>query len=469
MSEKTKSVEKKQKKSLNSIALLFFIIIAMVIFTWIIPAGSYIRVELNGRNVVDPSSFTFIESNPATLFDIFVAVPSGMTNAVSLIVGAMLIGGGMEVLQLSGAINIGISRSIRRIGIARGNIILVFLFYIFALMGGFLGFIEGSIPFIPIAISIAVALGYDTVVGVAIAVVGAIAGFTCGPTNPYTVGVSQTVAGIPMYSGIGLRVVLFVVVPAVCLLYILRYARMVQKSPEKSLMAGIDVSDISFDVSQYDQLAFTAKHALVLMSLLCGLICYVYGAINWGFGFNQLGAIFVIIAVFTGIVFGFGVNRTAETFVKGAQGMVGAAFIMGVAYGISWVLTKANVLDTLVYYLSKPLTGLSPAISIIGILVVIMLINLLIPSGSGKALIVMPIVLPIADIVGITPQIAILAYQFGDGLTNLCTPLLGVLLLALGFGKVPFSKWEKFILPLVGLLTLIACVTLVLAMMLGYQ
>ena len=148
--------------------------------------------------------------------------------------------------------------------------------------------------------------------------------------------------------------------------------------------------------------------------------------------------------------------------------MTGACFIMGVAYGISWILTKASVLDTIVYYLSKPLTGLSPIVSAIGILVVISLINLFIPSGSGKALIVMPIVLPIAQIVGIESQVAILAYQFGDGLTNLCTPLLGVLLLALGFGRVPFSKWERFILPLVGAFFVIACIFMIVAMMIGY-
>ena len=464
MSEKTK----KQHKPLNSIALLFLMIIAVTVLSWLIPAGSYDRVELNGRSAVDPDSFKFIEADNVSVFDIFLAVPSGMSNAASMLIAALLIGGGMEVLQKSNAMNIGIARGIRRLGIARGNIVLIFLFYVFALMGAFLGFIEGSIPFIPIAISIAIALGYDSIVGVAIAMLGAISGFTCGPTNPYTVGVAQTVAGIGMYSGIGLRLVLFVILPLVCLIYILAYAKRVSKDPEKSLMAGVDVSDIKFDISSYDSLAFTGKHAAALLILLAGIVAYVIGSVKLGFTMLHLGAIFVIIGVAIGIVFGFGINDTAETFIKGAQGMTGAVFIMGVAYGISWILTKAKVLDTIVYYLSSPLKGLSPVISLIGILIVIMLINLLIPSGSGKALIVMPIVLPIADIVGINPQIATLAYQFGDGITNLCTPLLGVLLLALGFGKVPFNKWEKFILPIVGIMTVIACITLVIAMAIGY-
>lgn len=459
---------KKKMKPINSVALLFFMIVIAAIMTFVIPAGSYERVEVNGRMAVDPSSFQFIEADPISPFDIFVAIPSGMTNAVSLMIVALLIGGGLECIQASGALNIGISRIIKKVGLSRGNVILIFLFYVFAAMGGFLGFIEGSIPFIPIAISIAVGLGYDSIVGVAIAIVGAIAGFSCGPTNPYTVAVAQNIAGLGIYSGIGLRVGMFIVIPFLCLLYVLHYAKKVQKNPEKSLIAGVDTSDLAFDVNAFDSQPFTYKHAIILIVLLGGIASYVYGAINWKWSFNELGAIFVLTGIVACVLSGLGVNETAETFMKGASSMTSACFIMGVAYGVSWIFTKACVLDTIVYYLSKPLEGLSPVVSIIGILIVIMLINLVIPSGSGKALIVMPIVFPIAQIVGIESQVAILAYQFGDGITNLCTPLLGVLLLALGFGKVPFSKWERFILPLVGGLFVIACAVLVLAMKIGY-
>jgi uncharacterized ion transporter superfamily protein YfcC len=458
-----------KKKPLNSVALLFFIIIVAVVLTYVIPAGSFRRIELNGKKVVDPESFTRIESTPATPFDIVLAIPSGMMNAVSLIVGAMLIGGGLECIQASGAMSVGIARIIKKVGVKKGNLILVFLFYVFALMGGFLGFIEGSIPFIPIAISIAVGLGYDPIVGVATAIVGAISGFTCGPTNPYTVAVAQTIAGLDIYSGIGFRVVMFVLIPVISLLYILHYAKKVRSDPSKSLVADVDVSDLAFDAASFESSPFRGVHALILLTLTGGIGFYVYGAINWGWSFAHLGAIFVLTGIVAGAGSKLGVNGTTETFLKGASGMTGACFIMGVAYGISWILAKANVLDTIVYYFAQPLNGLPPALSAVGILVVISLINLFIPSGSGKALIVMPIVLPIAQIVGIESQVAILAYQFGDGLTNLCTPLLGVLLLALGFGRVPFSKWERFIFPLVGILILVACVFMIAAMKLGYH
>ena len=459
----------KEKKPLNSVALLFLMIVLAAILTWFIPSGAYDRVEAAGRSVVDPDSFHWVDAAPASLFDVFLAVPNGMINASSMLFGALLIGGGLECIQASGAMNIGIARVIKKVGTSRGNLILIFLFYVFALMGGFLGFIEGSIPFIPIAISIAVGLGYDPIVGVGIAIVGAIAGFTCGPTNPFTVGVSQTLAGLEMYSGIGLRVVMFLIVPLICLTYILLYARKVKADPSKSLVAHVDVSDLAFDASEFESKPFTLKHGIVLLTLLAGILAYVWGAVNAGWDFTYLGAIFLIVGVVAGILAGLDINGVAETFLKGAGTMVGACFIMGVAYGISWVFNQASVLDTIVYFLSQPLKGLSPLVSAIGIFVVIALINLFIPSGSGKALVVMPIVLPIAQIVNIEPQVAVLAYQFGDGITNLCTPLLGVLLLALGFGRVPFSKWERFILPLCAILTVISAVFLVIAMSIGYQ
>ena len=458
----------KEKKPLNSIALLFFMVAGAVVLTWLIPAGAYDRYESAGRMVVDPASFHFVDAPRLSPFAILLAVPNGMINAASMLFASLLLGGGLECMQETGTLNIGISRIIGKLGVKRGNIILAILFYIFALMGGFLGFIEGSIPFVPISISVAIALGYDSMVGVAIPLIGSVSGFFCGPANPLTVGVSQTLAGLPMYSGLGLRMILFLVIPAVALAYILFYAEKTRKVPQKSLMYGVDVSDLAFDASKLETEPFTWKHTIIILSLLAGLLAYVYGAVNLRWGMNELGAIFLLISILAGIVSGWGVNRTAEVLVKGATSMVSACFIMGTAYGIAWVFTEAPVLDTFVYYLSNPLNGLSPVVSLIGIFVVIMLLNLLIPSGSGKALIVMPIVFPIAQIVGVESQVAILAYQFGDGITNLCTPLAGFLLLTLGFGRVPFTKWERFIFPLVGIFIVLACVTLMIAMKIGY-
>lgn len=466
---KTKKPEENKSKGLNSLALLFIIIIIAVIATYIIPSGTYERMDVGGRLEVDPDSFQFIESRNLTPFDVFYAVPAGMINAVTLIVGALLVGGGLELIQNSGAINVGISKMIEKVGLSKGNLILIFLYYVFALMGAFLGLIEGSIPFIPIAISIAIGLGYDSIVGVAIAMIGAISGFASGPTNPFTVGIAHQIAGLPIYSGIGFRVVVFIVLTLAGLMFVLRYASKIKKNPESSLVKDVDVEDLAFDLDEYSAEPFTAKHITVLLLLIAGIGYYVYGAVNDGWSFAHLGAIFLAVGVVSGFISGLGVNGIAEVFQKGAAGMIGGALTMGIAYGVAWVFTEAQVLDTIVYYLSLPLTGLPPVVTAIGMLIAIGLINMIIPSGSGKALIVMPIVLPIAQIVNIEPQVAILAYQFGDSITNLFTPLLGVLLLALGFGRVPFARWQRFVLPLVLINFIIACIFLAIAMAIGYS
>lgn len=413
-------------------------IIAAAILTYVIPAGTYQRVIENGRQVVNPHSFQFIQAPHINLYDIFLAIPNGLIGGATVIFFVALVGGGMGLITRSGALNIGIARLIDRLGQTRGGLILIFLYAIFTLMGGFLGLIEGAIPFMPLAISIAVGLGYDTIVGVAI-------------------------------SGIGLRLIMFLIIPVVGLLYVMGYAKRVKENPAKSLVASVDQSGLAFDASEFEGRVFTVKHALVLLSLVLGIIIYVYGSMNWKWNLVNLAAIFVIIGIIAGICSGLGVNETTEEFINGVSSMTSACMVMGIAYSVSWMLTKGKIMDTIIYYLSQPLNGLPQQVTVIGILIVIMLINLVIPSGSGKALIVMPIVLPIAQIVGIESQVAILAYQFGDALTNLCTPLLGVLMLALGFGRVPFGKWERFILPLVLIFFALAVIFLMIAMVIGYH
>ena len=461
--------QKKEKKPLNSILILLILTVVIAVLTWLIPAGSYERIEEAGRQVVDPSTFQFIEGSPTSIFDLFRALPYGMSNASLLIVAFMITGGAIEVLQRTGAINVGIARVIQKVGVNRGDIILVLMFYLFAAMGAFLGFVEGAIPFMPIAIAVSVGLGYDSMVGVGISLVGAVSGFISGATSPTNVGLAQTIAGLELFSGIGMRLIIFVVVPAIALIYILMYARRVKKNPARSLVAGMDTSEFSFDLGELKDKPFTVGHAVSLLALAGALVLFVIGSMNWGWAFLEMAALFFIVTIVGGIAGGLSADEIINTFTKGVSGMVSSCLVLGISYGIAWLLSEASVLDTIVYYISQPLASLPAQVSVIGIFVAIMFINLFIPSASGKAAIVMPIVLPIADIMGITAQTAVLAYQFGDGITNMCTPLMGVLMLALSMGKIPFSKWERFILPLIAVLTVIACIFLFGAVQIGYQ
>lgn len=459
----------KQKKPVNSIALLLVLLAVISVLTYLIPSGVYERIEVAGRMVVDPSTFAFIENKGTSLFNFFLSIPNGLINAAGLIIAFVIINGTMEVIQKTNAINVGISRTIKLVGVKRGDIVLIVMFYMFAVLGGFLGMVEGSIPFFPIAISIALALGYDAIVGVAISMIGACSGFLCGPINPSSVAISQNIAGLELYSGIGLRLVMFAVIPLFCLLYIMWYAKRIKRDPTKSLMSDVDTSDIAFDPEEFESQPFTGSQAVILLVLVVALAAFVYGAIKLSWGFNELSALFLMVAILTAVIGRIPVDDAIGTFTKGCGAMAGGSLLLGIAYGIAWVLNQASVLDTIVYYISLPLQGKPAIISIIGVLIAVMLINLLIPSGSAKAAIVMPIVIPIAEIVGLTAQTSVLAYQLGDGITNLCGPMYGTLLLVCSMGKVPFSKWERFVLPMLAGLFVIACIFLFVAISIGYH
>lgn len=459
----------KQKKSLNTLAFLFCILIVVVIATHLIPAGEFQREMSGGRSVVLPGTFSFVDNPGATFFDILLAMPNGLVNAVNLIMAFLFVTGAVEVVSSTGAINVGISRVVKKFGLKRGNLILIILFYIFSALGCWLGWIENSLPFYPIAISIAVALGYDPIVGVAISFGGAISGFLCGPTNPSTVAVAHNIAGLPLFSGMWFRVIMWLVLPLVFLVYILHYAKKIQRDPAKSYMYGIESKVEKFDMEKFDAVPFTTTHGLVLAELAIGMGIFVYGAIRLGWGYPQMCGVFIGIAIAAGFTARLGTDNMVNAFVRGASSMTNAVMIISLAYGISWILTKAQVLDTLVYFFSAPLEGRPPLLAAIGAFIAVLLINLVIPSGSAKAAIVMPIIFPIADLVGLSAQCAVLCFQFGDAITNMCTPLYGTMLLVLSFGGVPLSKWEKFILPLCGILTVLAIPILLIAVSIGYM
>lgn len=460
---------KKTFKMPNSFALLFFIIIIMAVLTYIIPAGEYERVEgITGRMEVIPGSYHLIESTPASVFDIFLAIPEGIISAVGMVVCTLMIGGGMEVVTKSGSLHIGISKAISKLNKKSGDLVLVFLFLVFAVLGGFMGFAEAAIPFFPIAVAISVALGYDSMVGVGVALIGCMTGFIAGPTNQSNVGIPQALAGLPLYSGIGLRLILFVILVAIGLWHVLSYAKKIRKDPEKSLMKGVDVSDLTFDIETLNKERFTWQHGVILGTLVGGMIFFTYMALTTDWWLNEMSAVFLIIGIVAGIVSRMNIDEICDTFLKGVAEISGGAMIIGVAAGVQSIISRANILDTIIYGISTPLSNLPVLASAIGMLVVISLINILIPSGSGKAVAIMPILFPVAELLGFTQQTAVLGYQLGDGITNLVTPTLGLLFIGLAFGKVPYDKWLKFYAPMMLKIFVVGALAICYAVISGY-
>ena len=461
--------EKKEFQMPNSFALLFIIIAVMAILTYLIPAGQFERIEgATGRLEVIPGSYQLIEKTPETIFDIFLAIPEGIISAAGMVVCTLMIGGGMEVVSKSGALHIGISKVISNLNQKSGDLVLVFLFSIFSVFGGFMGFGEATIPFFPIAIAISVALGYDSMVGVGVALIGCMMGFIAGPTNQSNVGIPQALAGLPLYSGLGLRLVLFVVLNVIGLWHVLSYAKKIQKDPNKSLMRGVDVSELSFDIDSMNKEIFTWRHGCILGTLIGGMVYFTYMAITTDWWLNEMSAVFIIIGIVAGILSRMRINAICETFLKGVAEISGGAMIIGVAAGVQSIITKSNILDTIIYSISTPLSSLPVWASAIGMLLVISLINILIPSGSGKAVAIMPILFPVGELLGLTSQSAVLAYQLGDGITNLVTPTLGLLFIGLAFGKVPYDKWLRFYCPLILKILLVAIIFISYAAITGY-
>ena len=257
------SSEKKQK-SLNTLAFLFCILIVFAVLTHVIPSGVYQREMVDGRSVVQPDTFEYVENTGASVFDVLLAMPNGLVNAVNLIMAFLFVTGSVEVVSATGAIDLGISRMVKKFGVKHGDLILVALFYVFSALGCWLGWIENSLPFYPIAISIALALGYDSLVGVAISFGGAVSGFICGPTNPSTVAVAHDIAGLPLFSGMGFRFIILLVTGFVVIAYTMRYAAKIKADPTRSVVADIDFSNLGMSHSDIENARWSWREACII-------------------------------------------------------------------------------------------------------------------------------------------------------------------------------------------------------------
>ena len=462
-----KENEKRKFKFPHAFVLLFGIIVIVAILTYIIPAGEFNRVDVNGTSMVDAGSFHFIDSTPVGVFDVFVAIPQGIQAASALIIMILLIGGAINVFDGTGAIKSAIFRLTKIIGKERSHWVLAAIMLFFGCLGAFPGMLEASIPFAPLCIGIALALGYDALVGISIALVGIVMGWTAGPSNPWNVGIGQSIAGLPMFSGFGFRLLVFVALMIVSIGYVLHYAAKIKKDPTKSIVYGMDTSHLISNDNQHD-MPFTSRHKLILIVFVTTIGFIVYGTINWKWGIPQMSATYLIGAIIAGFVAGYDSNKIADELLQGGKAIFIGAMAVGLARTIQVVMDQGHIADTIVYGISYPLKGLPAYITSIAMFIVQTIINFFIPSGSGQAMVTLPIMIPAADIIGLNRQIAILAFQFGDGLSNLCYPTVGGLVAFLMYSKVSFTKWLKYIMPFMLLIWGVAILFLLISVFINY-
>jgi uncharacterized ion transporter superfamily protein YfcC len=402
--------------------------------TWFLPAGEYRRVEAGGREVVDPASYHAVEPRPATVADVLLAFPRGLAQTAPIVFYIFIIGGAFGVIEATGAIAGGIDAVVAACR-GRGEVVLPVLMLLFAIGGGSIGMAEETLPFLPGLVLLARRLGYDEVTGGAIALVGAGAGFAGAFLNPFTVGVAQGIAGLPLFSGIGYRLVVWATLTAIAIVYVGRYARSVRSVPPAAATADVDAAGGA---------PLGPRQAFVLAALVAALGLVVAGALWWEWGILELSGLFVGVAIAAGAGGRLGVDRTAESFLAGAAAIAGGALVVGLARGVLVILEGAHAIDTVLHALAGAVAGLPAWASVVGIYGVQVLLNYLVPSGSGQAALSIPILAPLADLVGVTRQTSVLAYQLGDGISNVFTPTQGYFMAGLALIGVPWTRWVRF-------------------------
>lgn len=454
----------------HTYVLLFGIMALMALLTWIVPAGEFERVVIDGRTIVVPGSYQVIESNPQGLFDLLKALPNGFAEVQNIAFFLFLTGGSFTLINETGMIE-GVIGKIVRLLQGKEAIVIPVVMLMLAIGGATIGLAEETIVFVALGVALARALGYDAMVGTAMIALGAAIGFYAGFMNPFSVGVAQEIAELPLFSGVGLRLVLFFALWIVTSWYIIRYAKKVKQNPENSLVYELEKEErangTQEDITEKTA-DFTKRHALISAIFVGGFILIAFGVFQYGWFITEIGAVFFAMGLLSALISGMNPNQIAESFVKGAQEMVFAALIVGLARGILVVMENGLILDTLVYALTNVIGQLPDSLAVIGMYLTQIVINFFIPSGSGQAAATMPVMIPLADSLGITRQTAVLAFQMGDGFLDSIIPTSGVLMAQLSLAKISYGKWAKFLMPLMIIWLLMGMAFLLVANWMNY-
>ena len=448
--------------------LLFSIIVVCTILTWILPAGEFDRVvnEATGRTVAVAGTFHTVEQSPVGIFQMFQAIYNGMCDAGSVTFFVFISYASINIIISSGAFN-GLVAGLLKVfkGKARVAIIPIFMFIV-GIASSTIGLFEEWFPFVPVFAGIAVAMGFDAVVGVAIVAFGAAMGYSGAMMTPFTVGVAQGIAEVAPMSGMGYRFFCHMALLVVGSALTIRYALKIQADPSKSLVYG-ETEHITMSEDDVQNSPFGIREKLVLLILLAGIIAVVYGCKVYGWYFAELSAVFVIMGILSAIVMGWGPNKIGELYSKGFTDIAMACMMIGLARGILMVLQAGNIIDTVVYYFSLPLAAFPSWFCGVAMLAMQTLLNFLIPSGSGQAATSMPIMAPLSDLLGVSRDTAVLAFQFGDGLSNVLWPTAFPAVLA-GLAGIKVEKWWKFAIPVGVALFLTQAVLMILAVVTGF-
>jgi uncharacterized ion transporter superfamily protein YfcC len=445
--------------------MMLIVIAAAVALTYVVPSGTYAR----SKGLVIPGSFHVIPKNigegvrhvhtstdtlayPANPVAVVTAIPAGLARQASLVFMIMFVGAMFGVLRDTGALEAGIERLL---AVTRGNVYVVapVIMILLAAGGTFLGLISEYLVLIPIAVVLAERMGFDALFGTAMVTIAAKIGYLTSVTNPLALAVAQPLVGVPVFSGALFRAVVLAVFLPLGIWFLLRSGRGRRIATDRP--------------PTFTAEKLQGRHLAVLLVLLASVVVMLVGVRSYAWGNAELSAMYIVVAIVIALVGRMSPDAAAGAFLKGMQGMLLAGILVGLAAGVEVVLRDAMVLDSIVAFLSSSVAGKSPAVVAILMMGVQMVIDVFIPSTSGKAAITMPILGPIAHLSGVSGQVTVLAFLFGNGLMNTLTPTSGMLLAYLAAGKVSYGSWIRFVLPLALVLLALCAVALLAALGLG--
>ena len=414
--------------------LLLLIIAVCTILTYVIPAGQYeTYVDENGVEMLVDGSYHRIEQAPVTPMKALMAIQEGLIETAYISAFIFIIGGAFGVVAETKAIEAGIGRIIKKTS-KRQELLIPIMIFVVGFGAGSFGMFEECLVFIPFLVPICIAMGYDSITGLAVA----------------NVGDSQSIAGLPMYSAMWYRLIILVVMLTIAAVYIYLYAQRIKRDPTRSLMYEFDRQrEEKVDLNDLPELTGTRKLVLLVMGATFALL--IVGVLKWGWYINELSALFLGMGIVVGFVARVGFDGFGRLFSRGVADFAAGALAVGFARGILIVLEGGNILHTILYGASGLLTSLPSSLTVLGMYVFQNFLNLLIPSASGQAATSLPILLPMGDMADITRQTTCIIFQIGNGLSNILVPTSGTFMVALTMAKVPYGKWAKWFIPLLGL------------------
>lgn len=456
-------------KSPHIFVLLFGLVLVASLLTYLVPSGELQRIKdaASRQTVVIPGSYHEVGASPVAPWLIPVKFFETITTSgvARLIFFIFIVGGSFEIILQSGCIA-AICKKMISVFRGRGILIVPVFIALFSVLGFTMGLTTASIVFVPIGIAIARALGFDTITGMAMVMLGTNAGFAAGIFNPFSVGIAQNIAELPLYSGAWIRWLLLVSLLISTSIYVIGHARKIRDFASLEERNNDELWNTAEDTAGQMKLSFRQIMVLVVFGLAFCVITFGVSKFNWDI--SQIAVVFLVLSIVAGPLAGFGVNKTCDIFVSGCRKMMKGALIIGIAATMRVILEQGNILDTITNSLISTVNHLPAWSKLMGMFYANAVIDPVITSGSAHASVVMPIMVPMADVLGLTRQSAVFSFQLGDGLVNLISPISTTLTSCLAVSDISYGKWLRFYLPLVGIYMLIGTGFIILAGITSY-